>query len=388
MIAASILAVGAGAALQIHFLLAQSRQLADDQRSLLLQVSHFDALAGDLAAAQAGYVAPGQPNAPWIDRTTTLASQLATTVSSIRSAAQSADAQAQLQVIYEAMSQSATADANARASLAQEHDLMAADIVFGEGRDAIIAAREAAAALATQESAFFEGERSRVQQRIVLIAGGAAVIAAIGLLVMIPLPRRQQPEPALAAPGMASGTIALSLTPPQRQPAKATPVNLKAPATAPPIDLTAAADLCTALSRLDSAAALPGMLARASALLDASGVIVWMAAGNELFAATSHGYDPRIITRLGAIHRDADNATAAAWRTGEVRTVAGDAMVNGAIVAPMFAPDTCIGVLAAEVRHGREQDPAVQAVTTMIAAQLATVLGAWPAAPPARAAEA
>ena len=86
MIAALILAMGAGAAVQIHFLLAQSRQLADDQRAILLQISHFAALAGDLAAAQAGYVAPGQPNAPWIDRTTALAAQLATTVSSIRTA--------------------------------------------------------------------------------------------------------------------------------------------------------------------------------------------------------------------------------------------------------------------------------------------------------------
>src|SRR5205085_33886 len=86
MIAALILAIGAGAALQIDFLLEQSRQLADEQRSLLLDISRFDTLAADFAAAQTGYVAPGQPNAPWIERTTTLASQLATTLSSIRSA--------------------------------------------------------------------------------------------------------------------------------------------------------------------------------------------------------------------------------------------------------------------------------------------------------------
>ena len=47
-------------------------------------------------------------------------------------------------------------------------------------------------------------------------------------------------------------------------------------------------------------------------------------------------------------------------------------MSNGAIVAPMFGPDTCIGVLAAEVRHGREQDASTRAVTMMVAAQLAT----------------
>jgi hypothetical protein len=129
------------------------------------------------------------------------------------------------------------------------------------------------------------------------------------------------------------------------------------------------------------------MLARAAALLDASGIIVWLGSGDELFAATSHGYHPRVISRLGSIPRDADNATADAWRTGEVRTVAGDVMANGAIVAPMFGPDTCIGVLAAEVRHGREQDEPTRAVTLVVAAQLATVLGAWPAPAAARAAE-
>jgi len=148
------------------------------------------------------------------------------------------------------------------------------------------------------------------------------------------------------------------------------------------------ADLCTALSRVESSAALPDMLARTALLLDASGVIVWLAQGSELHAATSHGYNPRVISRLGSINRDADNATADAWRTGEVRTVDGDVMSNGAIVAPMFGPDACIGVLAAEVRHGRERDASTRAVTLMVAAQLATVLAAWPAAPQARAAEA
>ena len=370
MIAALILAVGAGAAVQITFLLDQLNQLSDGQRSSLFQISRFDTLAGDLAAAQAGYVAPGQPNAPWVERAARLTSDLSVTLSAIHIAARSADAPAELQSIADAISQSAAADASARAHLEREEDLLAADIVFGEGRDAIDAARQAASALAMHESAFFDAERAGVQQRMLLTAAGAAAVAGLGLLVLAPLPRqRSEPSPIATSGSSMSSPLNLSLTPPE-------------PISTPAIDLTKAADLCTALSRLDSAAALPGMLARVSALLDASGLIVWMAAGNELIAATSHGYDPRIISRLGAIPRDADNATADAWRTGEMRTVSGDVMSNGAIVAPMFTPDTCVGVVAAEVRHGREQDASTQAVTMMVAAQLATVLGAWPATPP------
>jgi len=55
-------------------------------------------------------------------------------------------------------------------------------------------------------------------------------------------------------------------------------------------------------------------------------------------------------------------------------------MSNGAVVAPMFGPANCIGVLAAEIRHGREDETATRAVASMIAAQLAAALSAWPAA--------
>jgi hypothetical protein len=48
-------------------------------------------------------------------------------------------------------------------------------------------------------------------------------------------------------------------------------------------------------------------------------------------------------------------------------------------VAPLLGVERCIGVLAIEVAPGREADAALQAVVTVIAAQLVTVLGAWPA---------
>jgi hypothetical protein len=125
---------------------------------------------------------------------------------------------------------------------------------------------------------------------------------------------------------------------------------------------------------------LPDLLARAAAVLDASGLIVWMSAGEELFAVAAHGYDPRVISRLGPIARNANNATAASWRSGRLDAVPGDPMSNGAVVAPMSGPDACVGVLAAELRHGREADTDARAVAAMLAAQLATALVAGPAA--------
>jgi hypothetical protein len=146
------------------------------------------------------------------------------------------------------------------------------------------------------------------------------------------------------------------------------------------VDLAAAAALCTALSRVTRTSDLPPLLAQAANLLDAPGIILWMGAGEQLFAVTAHGYAPEVLTRLGPISRGADNATAAAWRSAQLATVAGDATANGAVVVPLFRADTCIGALAIELRHGREGDRSTHAVALMIAAQLAAVVPAWPTA--------
>jgi hypothetical protein len=198
--------------------------------------------------------------------------------------------------------------------------------------------------------------------------GAAAVLWLVGLALFVRLPGpRAAPAPAsVVTPSPA--VIDTVVTPePMRQPRA-------------PVDLAAAADVCVAISRMTTSNELPDILARAAAVLDASGVIIWISEGDELFAVTAHGYDPSVIARLGSIGRSAENATAVAWRKGEVTIVPGDLMSDGAVVAPMFGPDACAGVLAAEVRHGRESDLDTRAVTSMIAAQLATVVAGWPAA--------
>jgi hypothetical protein len=145
------------------------------------------------------------------------------------------------------------------------------------------------------------------------------------------------------------------------------------------VDLAAAATVCTDLSRITTTAALPGLLGRAAGVLDASGVILWISAGEQLFPVIAHGYSADALARMGPIPRDAENAAASSWRTGQLAIVpAATTGGQGAVVTPLFGLHSCIGVLSVEVRHG-EDNPAVQAVATMIAAQLSTVVPAWPA---------
>jgi hypothetical protein len=153
---------------------------------------------------------------------------------------------------------------------------------------------------------------------------------------------------------------------------------------ASPIDLTRAAELCVDLARVSDTEQIPALLERASRLLDASGIVLWIAdpEGRELVPTVAHGYPAATMVRLGAIPRTADNATAAAFREGQVRTVSSDTLTSGAIVAPLVVPGGCVGVMAAEVRDGREQRDEVRAVAAILAAQLATLIGVAPVAQP------
>jgi hypothetical protein len=145
------------------------------------------------------------------------------------------------------------------------------------------------------------------------------------------------------------------------------------------VDLTEAAALCTAISRLQVETDLQALLARTATLLDASGVAVWMTAGEEMFPVAWHGYESKQLSQLGPISRSSMNAIASAWRSSTLQRVSGSATSRAAIVAPLLGVERCIGVLAIETGPGREADTTLQAVTTLIAAQLVTVLGAWPA---------
>ena len=128
------------------------------------------------------------------------------------------------------------------------------------------------------------------------------------------------------------------------------------------------------------------MLERTARILDASGIIVWVAdaSGGELRPAMAYGYADPVMGKMGAIPRGANNAAAAAYRSVELRTVPGDSLTTGAIVVPLMTAHGCIGVLSAEMKGGSEKDESSQALATIFAAQLATLVSPTPASVPAK----
>lgn len=157
--------------------------------------------------------------------------------------------------------------------------------------------------------------------------------------------------------------------------ADCTPV--KAPAPAEP-DLLAAAHLCTELGRLDDAREALPLLQQAATILDAVGIIVWMwdPQANELAPALAHGYSARVLAQLPKVSRDADNATAAAFRSTQTCVVDGSNLASDALVVPLMTPAGCVGVFAIELQHGSAQRDSVRALVTIVAAQLARLVGA------------
>jgi hypothetical protein len=94
----------------------------------------------------------------------------------------------------------------------------------------------------------------------------------------------------------------------------------------------------------------------------------------------AHGYSPQVLARMPSVPRSADNAAAAAYRTGTTQIVAASPRTSaaGAIIAPLIGPTGCVGAISAEIRGGGETSESVQALAALIAAQLAGVLGTEP----------
>ena len=361
-----------------------------DQRltAARLQMDRFDAqidralaTTTEFRAAIQAYVAPGQGEPFWSGRVGELIQSLEARVVSLGDGA-AADAAASLTVVTEQVKGFRELDTRARGLLAQGDRLMASDLAFGE-------VQEACGNLAGQlEETRRREATTRLHEVVVLrtievyLLASALGIGAIGLLLLLPAWRPATSGTAEAvAPAPTSSGLGLARSPIANRRAKAgdSPAGI----VVSPSDLASTARLCSDLGRVADAAALPALLARAAGAIGASGLIVWVTDVDDgaLRPVAGHGYTDDAVARIGAVPRDSDNATAAASRSGEIETVPAAAGAPGALAVPMMTSAGCVGVLAAEVKGGREADEATRAIATIVAAQLATLVLQAPSGP-------
>ncbi|HET7697523.1 MAG TPA: GAF domain-containing protein [Vicinamibacterales bacterium] len=340
------------------------------------------AAAGELRAAQQAYVADGQGEGFWFDRVTAIHAELEQQVARLGSLSPAGGAKAALADASAALREFAEMDQRARDYTRNGERTRAAGMIFADGIALTRRVSDALAGAAVADQVARDAAAAQFQRTQVQALAGAAGVTILGLLLLVPAARRPAAAQT-AAPQTASARIVLpdfdEFRPPVRPAAKvqAVPPPPPPPAPVPAVDIGIIAALCNDLARVADTRGLPALLERAASALDASGVIVWIADpdGRELAPILVHGYPPQLATRLGTIARDANNLTASAYRTGLLQAVKGDTITSGAIAVPLVGAAGCVGVMAAEVKNGGEQQEDLLAAATIVAAQLATLAG-------------
>lgn len=373
-----IVVIGIAIGLTASYLLENINTDINSRRSsadvLRGQAAALSATIADVRAGQFAYVARGQGEAFWMSRVESLMPSLQKQAAEFGASLASPAAQSAFEPASAALENFRTLDARVREFVQSGSTLLAADMIFSDGLESTAtASTQVTAALTAELQHLDAGMASLRSRQLAVLGGGAGVI----LLLMVGLAATGPSASTSAEPEVAAAPVS--------EPVRFEAPLPKARAAVTP-KLLSTAQLCGELARVAEGRQLPSLLERAAKVLDASGIIVWVAEPSRqtLAPALAYGYDDKVVARMGSIHRDANNAAAAAYRSAEVRTVAGDAFTSGAVIVPLMTSDGCIGVLSAEMKGGCEKDESSQALATIFAAQLATIV-ATPAAVPVKA---
>lgn len=317
-------------------------------------------MAADLSGTVRSYVAEGQGERFWLDRAAEQLAALNEDLLRLRGAARTPEGARALSQAAAALEAFRRADQRAREYVANGHRLMASDVIFSDGLAAGAAAARQVGDARIRELAAADAALARLRARQLAWLLGAAALAALVALLLAPAAR--------------SAT--------DNQSAHATTPAPPAGRAVTPADLKAAADLCTDLGRVAETADLAPLLERAAGLLDASGLVVWLIdqSGTTLRPLAAHGYTAQELDRMGAVSRDADNAVGIAFRSRKLQIVPSTERDDGALVAPLMTPTGCAGVFSAEVRRGTEGSETICALTVILAAQIAALIGTAPQA--------
>lgn len=383
-----------------YFVMDVERQIASTRSTARV----FDAQAHEAAllverlrGAQQAYVAQGQGTAFWLGTVTDTAGILGQALAALERTATIDTARIAAQSATTVLADFDKMDRRAREYVQSGQRLMASDLIFTESLGSTTALALNVDRARTEQQSGTERDIRLLQAQQIYVLGGAAATCLLAGLLLVPRVGPERPRDtrdalrALLNAGTPAGAAMLRPNPavaraaaapppaPVMPPARPAP---PPPPPAPSVDLSATARVCSDMARVLDPADLPGLLERAATLLDASGLIVWVAdrSGAALFPALTHGYSAALLARMSRIPRDADNAAAAAWRLAELRTVAAQGQAPGALVTPIVTAEGCVGVLAAETRNGSEHDESTRAVSRILAAQLATFVTTVPTA--------
>ena len=330
----------------------------------------------DIRASMNAYVAPGQELPFWAKRTQenidvlhqSLVALDAIVTANGGSLAESLDSVDQL----------TAAESRARTHVSQDEMRLASDVIFTEVRDLLAAATNQVDAARVDLKRRQEQRQASIRAEQQMLAGAAVALWIAIAIFFAPTPA------AIAVKDPAQWRSALKST--IEKPIAAAPVVPVTPvAPAAPIapaeatvslsSMQALSEICADLSSLSDPGALQGALERVSAMLNATGLIVWVTSndGTSLSPVATYGFDPALVARIGKIPRDSANVTAAAFRENSPKISAPTASTPAALAVAMCGPAGPAGVLSIELKAGQCVDESRVALASVIAAQLATL---------------
>jgi hypothetical protein len=362
--------------------LAQQRQTAATRAQAVTRTAE---LLLDVRASLHAYVAPGQGLPFWAKRAQDTIDQLRQSLLDLdRLIAPNGGA---LDTSLDAVDQLTAAEERARTYVSRDELQLAGDVIFTEIRDLLAAATTEVHATRDTLNRAHDRNTTAIREEQIALAGTALAIWVVIALLFFPT---EPVKPAVKDPAEWRNELKETL----KKPVPTTPQQLAPPPVQlppviiPGIEINAlkeVSEICGDLSSLSDPGALEGALGRVSTLLNATGLIVWIAStdNSSLSPVATNGFDPKIVARIGRIARDSSNLTAAAFRENTAKVSAPTGTTPGALAVPMGSPSGAAGVLSIEMKTGQTVDDQKVALAGIIAAQLATLAMPIPAASPA-----
>ena len=330
----------------------------------------------DLRASLHAYVAPGQGLPFWSRRAQD-------TIGSLKQKLQAIDdtlarSGRSLQESLDGMDQLVASERRARAHANRQEMQLAGDVIFTEIRDQLATTTNQVQSVRLELRRDSDRRAASMRSEQIMLATAALLMwMAIALLL---LPSETRPE--IKEPGEWRNELKETLKKPVAPPVSAVAATPVVPAPTAPITpvievafVRQASEICSDLSALADTGALQGALERVSSLLNATGLIVWVASNDAstLSPVATHGFDPKLVSRIGKVPRESANLTAAAFRDNAPRMSEATSTTPAALAVPMVGPTGPSGVLSVELKTGQAVEESKVALASIVAAQLSTL---------------
>jgi hypothetical protein len=338
-------------------------------------VTHTAGLLHEVRASLHAYVAPGQGLPFWGKRAQETIGQLRESLADLEKIV--GPTGGSLNDSFEAVNQVTAAERRVRTYVSRGEMHLAGDVIFTEIRDLVTTMTTQVESVRAGLTARHDRRAAALHEEQVMLAGGAiALWIAIASLFLPTEAKTAMKDPAEWRNELKATLNKQIPVAPEPPAAPAQPVVVDVPLPVVPLaEVQQLTEVCSDLSAVGDPVALDDALARVISLLNATGLIVWVASNDNgsLAPVATSGFDPKLVARIGRIPRDSHNLTAAAFRENTPKTSAATATTPGALAVPMSGPGGLAGVLSVELKSKQIVDDAKVALAGVVAAQLATL---------------